>query len=115
MEKRKPDRDIQESSEIVIGFHGYGPNEMSEAARSFEDEVLALLPDHGGRLIFRGTRRKDQPEAEPLEFHVLWFPGQPSLDRYLADERRDMAMRRHGEVFTEKRVVFLDALTSMSI
>lgn len=113
MDEPEPNRDIRASSEIVIGFHGYGPDEMSKAARAFEDEVLALLPEHGARLIFRGTRRKGQPETEPLEFHVLWFPGQPSLDRFLADERRHAAMRRHGEVFTEKRVVFLDALTAM--
>lgn len=102
------------SDGITIGFHGYGPSERAEQVRAFEDEVLALLPDHGGQVVFRGVRKADQPETEPLEWHVLWFPDQRSLDGYLADERRAAAIRRHGEVFVEKRVVVLDAVTDLS-
>jgi len=96
---------------ITIGFHGYGPDADAAAARAFEDEVLALLVDHGGRVLFRGTRAAGQPETEPLELHVLWFPDQATFDAYLADERRLAVIERHGAVFADKRVVLLDPVT----
>ena len=96
---------------LTIGFHSYEPSDRAAAARAFEDEVLALMADHGGRVLFRGGRTADEPETEPLELHVLWFPNEASLASYLADKRRLAAIERHGEVFTDKRVVRLDDIT----
>jgi uncharacterized protein (DUF1330 family) len=52
----------------------------------YEDRVLALLPDHGARLVSRV--RSDGTEGHPLEVQLFEFPDQESLDAYLADPRR---------------------------
>jgi hypothetical protein len=113
MQREQPLGTARESPGVTVGFHGYGPNEQAGPARAFEDEVLALTADYGGRVVFRGTRKAGQLETEPLEFHVLWFPDQSSFNGYLNDKRRADAIERHGEVFVDKRVVLLDALTGL--
>jgi hypothetical protein len=70
--------------------------------------VLALLPDHGARLVYRGRRAAGQDPALPAEVHLIWFPSRAAFDAYLADERRQALLAGHGEVFTEKVVVELD-------
>ena len=53
---------------------------------AYEDHVLQLLPDHGGRLLQRA--RSLEGEGHPLEVHVLQFPSEAALDSYMNDERR---------------------------
>jgi uncharacterized protein (DUF1330 family) len=61
-------------------------DEPVQRLRSYEDTVLALLPEHGGqvlqRLAIEGT-----PE-EPCEVQVLEFASQSHLDGFMSDERR---------------------------
>lgn len=62
-----------------------------DALRAYEDEVLALLPDHGGRVVSRVRRRSDGegPDGDgPLEVQIIDLPDQAALDGYLADPRR---------------------------
>jgi hypothetical protein len=93
---------------FTLAFLGTTTAELANAASAFEDEVLALLPDHGARVVYRGRRAAGQDPALPVEIHLLWFPSRAAFDAYLADERRQDALARHGEVFTEKVVVELD-------
>ena len=53
---------------------------------SYEVRVVALLPDHGGRLLqlFRPVGGRD----DPSEVQLLQFPGEDALDAFMADERR---------------------------
>jgi uncharacterized protein (DUF1330 family) len=61
------------------------PGEEAELI-AYEDEVLALLADHGAELLQRV--RSDGGDEQPLEVQILRFPSQEALDRYLADDRR---------------------------
>ena len=98
---------------FTIAFVGTTTAERAEAASAFEDEVLALLPDHGARVVYRGHRAPGQDPALPVEVHLLWFPSRAAFDAYLADDRRQGALARHGEVFTEKVVVELDEVSGL--
>jgi uncharacterized protein (DUF1330 family) len=53
---------------------------------SYEDRVLQLLPEHGGRVLQR-ARAAGQP-GQPLEVHLVQFPSEDALAGYMSDERR---------------------------
>ena len=59
---------------------------------AYEDAVLALLPDHGGRLLQRV--RPVGGRDEPTEVQLLQFPSEAALDAFMADERRTALDRR---------------------
>jgi uncharacterized protein (DUF1330 family) len=60
---------------------------QAAALRAYEDQVLALLPDHGARVLQRvRTERSDTEQAD--EVHILEFPAAAAFDAYLADDRR---------------------------
>ena len=96
---------------FTIAFVGTAEPGKADAARAYEDEVLALLPDHGARVIYRGHRTAGQDPTLPVEVHLLWFPSQEAFQAFLADVRRHAAFDRHGEVFTQKVVVELDEVS----
>jgi hypothetical protein len=53
---------------------------------AYEDEVLALLPEHGAVVASR-VRRRGAGDG-PLEVQVIELPGQAALDAYMSDPRR---------------------------
>jgi hypothetical protein len=53
---------------------------------SYEDRVLQLLPDHGGKVLQRA--RTDGEPGQPLEVQLLQLPSEEALAGYMADERR---------------------------
>lgn len=59
-----------------------------ELAR-YEDEVLALLPEHGGRLVLRVGPMGG--EDAPQEIQVIEFDSEAGLEAYLSDPRRTAA------------------------
>lgn len=64
---------------------------------AYEDEVLALLPDHGGRVVQR-LSIEGTPD-EPCEVQVLEFDSPGHLDAFMADERRQaMAPQRDATI-----------------
>ncbi len=67
------------------------------AFRAYEDAVLALLPDHGGRL-----ERRLRADDGRVEVHVLRFATTDGLERYRADPRRaahaDVLARSDAEI-----------------
>lgn len=93
---------------FTIAFVGRADPALVEAAGAFEDAVLALLPDHGATLVYRGRRAPGQDESLPAEVHLIRFPHRAAFAAYLADGRRQALLAAHGEVFTEKVVVELD-------
>lgn len=93
---------------VTLAFVGYTTPERAEAAHAYEDEVLALLADHGAAVVQRARRRPGQDPALPVEVHVLRFPSRAALEAYLANPRRLAALDRHGETFTDKQVVEVD-------
>ena len=65
-----------------------------EAFENYEAEVLAVVPEHGGRLEFR-VRAVDASS----ETHLLYFPDEAAYERFRADPRRMAAQdlwRRSG-------------------
>jgi len=70
---------------------------QEDALTRYEDAVLALLPDHDGRLLQRvlGTGA----DGHPHEVQVVGFADRTGLDGYLADPRRtDLADERDRAV-----------------
>ena len=57
-----------------------------EAMTRYEDAVLALVPEHGGRVLQREVSAKagDPPD----EVQLFWFPEQSALEGFMADPRR---------------------------
>ncbi len=96
---------------MTIAFVGYATGATAERASAFEDAVLPLLEEHGGRVCFRGQRLPGQDEELPLEVHVLWFPSALTLDAYLADPRRQQLLTDYADVFTVKHSVQVETLT----
>jgi uncharacterized protein (DUF1330 family) len=81
------------------------PNPGEGAAlAAYEDAVLALLPDHGGRVVAR-VRALDDAEAggeaheagdadaagHPFETQIIEFSSDAGVESYLADPRRTAA------------------------
>ncbi len=61
------------------------PDKRDALAR-YEDAVLALVPDHGGRVVHRVSAL---PSADgPDEVQILEFADEAGVQSYLADPRR---------------------------
>ena len=64
------------------------------ALTAYEDRVLRLVPDHGGRVLQRGRNsgveraRGGGADGQPAEIQFLDFSSQAALDAYMADPRR---------------------------
>lgn len=56
----------------------------------YEDAVLALLPEHGARLVARVRTAEPRVDAA-YETQIIELPSDGALDAYMADPRR-MAM-----------------------
>ncbi len=64
---------------------------------AYEDDVLALMPGHGGRVVQRVRRLDAADRSQPLETHILQFEDERAFDAYVADPRRaQMAERRQA-------------------
>jgi hypothetical protein len=57
-----------------------------DALVAYEDRVLGLVPDHGGRVVQRA--RSSGTEGRPLEIQLLEFPSAAELSDYITDGRR---------------------------
>jgi uncharacterized protein (DUF1330 family) len=66
--------------------------EKEAALSAYEDRVLGLLADHGGRVLQRGGVIPDGGDSghgeQPTEIQFLEFPSEGALDAYMKDSRR---------------------------
>lgn len=62
----------------------------------YEDDVLALIPEHGGQVVQRA--QSDGASGHPHEVQLFRFPSQSSLDSYLADPRRTSRLDERDRV-----------------
>ncbi|ALG86820.1 hypothetical protein ACH46_11570 [Gordonia phthalatica] len=53
----------------------------------YEDLVLGLLPEHGGKILARAIG--PGLDGTPHETQFIRLPSQDALDAYLGDPRRD--------------------------
>jgi uncharacterized protein (DUF1330 family) len=58
----------------------------TDALIEYEDRVLALLGEHGGRVLQRA--RTAGGEGEPTEIQLIEIEWPDGYDGYMADERR---------------------------
>ena len=58
------------------------------ALTAYEDQVLGLLAEHGGRVLQRGSVMADGDGGQPAEVQFLEFPGEAALSAYMNDSRR---------------------------
>lgn len=56
------------------------------ALAAYEDQVLGLVPEHGGQVLQRA--RGSGEGGQPLEIQLLEFPSAAALEAYMADGRR---------------------------
>lgn len=62
------------------------PLEGVEAFCTYEDQVLPLLSEYGGKL-----ERRLRDELGTVELHILSFPSEAALQSYRSDPRRAAA------------------------
>lgn len=60
---------------------------QEEALTRYEDAVLKLIAEHGGRVRERG-RVEGGAEDAPTEVQFLELPGEDALSAYMNDPRR---------------------------
>jgi len=61
---------------------------QAEGLSRYEDEVLALVPVHGGRVVQRVRALPGQDPTLPTEVQVVEMPDDAALAAYLADPAR---------------------------
>ena len=82
---------------------------MEAALRAYEDKVLRLVAEHGGRVLQRGTVLPgSQPNGEPpTEVQFLEFPAQASMDAYVHDPRRQAMAAERDAAITRTDLFFI--------
>ena len=80
---------------------------MESALSAYEDKVLRLVGEHGGRVLERGTVMPgSQYDGEPpAEVQLLEMPSAASLDAYVNDPRR-LAMAGERDAAVARTDVF---------
>ena len=79
-----------------------------EVLTAYEDQVLAFVPDHGGRVIQRA--RSSGAGGYPLEVHLLEFPSPQALDAYVADGRRQALAGDRDRAIAKTEVIEVDLI-----
>jgi uncharacterized protein (DUF1330 family) len=77
-----------------------------DALGAYEDEVLALLPDHGGRVVSRVRRQTDGDG--PLEVQIIDLRDEAALDSYMADPRRTRLTEIRDRAIARTDVIRVD-------
>jgi len=70
---------------------------------SYEDQVLSLVPGHGGRVVQRA--RGGGTGGQPVEIQLLEFPSAAALDAYMADDRRTSLAAERDRVVARTEVI----------
>lgn len=64
------------------------PTDDAESLARYEDEVLALVPVHGGRVVQRVRALPGQDPTAPCEVQVIEMPDDATLAEYMVDPAR---------------------------
>ncbi|WP_457213977.1 hypothetical protein [Mycobacteroides abscessus] len=59
---------------------------MEQALIAYEDSVLGLVEEHGGRVLQRS--RSDGADRRPLEIQLFEWASEAAMDGYMSDTRR---------------------------
>ena len=70
---------------------------------AYEDHVLRLVPEHGGRVLQRA--RGNGTAGQPLEVQILEFPSAQALDAYMTDDRRQSLAGERDKAISKTEVI----------
>ena len=70
---------------------------------AYEDRVLRLVPEHGGRVLQRA--RGSGTAGQPLEIQLLEFPSAQALDAFMTDDRRQSLADDRDKVISKTEVI----------
>ena len=70
---------------------------------AYEDRVLRLVPEHGGRVLQRA--RGSGTAGQPLEVQILEFPSAQALDAYMTDDRRRSLAGERDKAISKTEVI----------
>jgi uncharacterized protein (DUF1330 family) len=70
---------------------------------TYEDRVLRLVPEHGGRVLQRA--RGSGTAGQPLEVQLLEFPSAQALDAYMTDDRRQSLAGERDKAISKTEVI----------
>ena len=70
---------------------------------AYEDHVLRLVPEHGGRVLQRA--RGSGTAGQPLEVQILEFPSAQALDAYMTDDRRQSLAGERDKAISKTEVI----------
>ena len=81
-----------------------------DALVAYEDRVLALVPEHGGRVLQRA--RSSGADGQPLEVQLLEFPSAAALDAYMTDGRRTSLAAERDRAIARTQVIDVEVIDS---
>jgi uncharacterized protein (DUF1330 family) len=82
--------------------------DADDALIAYEDRVLALVPEHGGRVLNRA--RSSGADAQPLEIQLLEFPSAAALSGYMTDSRRVVLADDRDRAVAKTEVINVDLI-----
>jgi uncharacterized protein (DUF1330 family) len=77
--------------------------EAEDGLIRYEDRVLDMVADHGGRVIQRA--RGSGSEGQPLEIQTLEFPSAQALEAFMTDGRRQALASERDRVISRTEVI----------
>ena len=81
-----------------------------DALTAYEDTMLALVSQHGGRVLQRA--RSSGADEQPLEIQLLEFSSARALEGYMTDERRTALADERDRVIARTQVINVELLRS---
>jgi uncharacterized protein (DUF1330 family) len=82
----------------------------ADALAAYEDQVLYLIPEHGGRVLQRA--RSSDEGGQPTEIQLLEFPSAAALDEYMADDRRTALASVRDRAIARTQVINCELIPS---
>jgi uncharacterized protein (DUF1330 family) len=82
--------------------------DADDALIAYEDRVLALVPEHGGRVLNRA--RSSGADGQPLEIQLLEFPSAAALSGYMTDSRRVALADDRDRAIAKTEVINVDLI-----
>jgi uncharacterized protein (DUF1330 family) len=79
-----------------------------EALSRYEDTVLALIPNHGGRVVSR-VRRVGEGTG-PLEVQVIHMPSEAAVQAYMQDPERLTLADIHREAVARTELLNIETI-----
>ena len=96
--------------EVLLCCLLWAREEQAEALTAYENGVLALISEHGGRVVNRP--KSDGAQGRPDEVQFYRFECEEALDSYLADPRRQVQAAERDRVIARTELFPVSFLPS---